>query len=208
MFCQFRTQQLVSMLSDIIRRDPAAANQSPVSSAAPLMSLKWWSKRDALYMCWHHLRYNFLNHPVNLCHKKKEQLIHWLPDSQALSLFFCLLLLVMSTSVSRDSFTTWRGGGPAWNNYYIVTFNPSASAFLLQPDSVQILILKCRSEFWLPIVIVLKRNATKHFKSSWVQTDLISWSSQTNGCAGCWRHASKTSSYQDNGKNTPWGVRH
>lgn len=41
MFCQFHTQQLVSMLSDIIRRDPAAANQSPVSSAAP-----WWAWND------------------------------------------------------------------------------------------------------------------------------------------------------------------
>lgn len=122
-----------------------------------------------------------------------------------LSLFFCLLLLVMSTSVSRDSFTTWRGGGPAWNTYYIVTFNPSASAFLLWPNSVQISVLKWRSEFLLPIVIMRKCSATKHFKSSWVQTDLISWSSQTNGCTRCWRHASKTSSYQDNGKKYTLG---
>lgn len=40
---QFNTQQLVSMLSDIIRRDPAAANQSPVSSAAC-----WWAWNDGV----------------------------------------------------------------------------------------------------------------------------------------------------------------
>lgn len=40
---QFNTQQLVSMLSDIIRRDPAAANQSPVSSAAC-----WWARNDGV----------------------------------------------------------------------------------------------------------------------------------------------------------------
>lgn len=209
MFCQFHTQQLVSRLSDIIRRDPAAANQSPVSSAAP-----WWAWNDGARgmpcTCADIVSViiSLITQWIFATKRKSSSFTDSLTHDLSLFLFFGLLLLVMSTSISRDSFTTWRGGGPAWNTYYIVTFNLSASAFLLWPDSVQIPILKCRSEFLLPIVIMRKRSATKHFKSSWVQTDLISWSGQTNGCTGCCRHASKTSSYRDNGKNTPWGVRH
>lgn len=113
MFFQFITQQLASMFSDIIRRDPAATNESPVSTTA----------------CWRAWNNRAWGMPFAI---KKEQLAGFLTLD-----LVCLLLLFVSTSISRGSFTNRGGWWPAWNTYYTVTFNLSAAAFLLWPDTNQ-----------------------------------------------------------------------
>lgn len=149
-FSQFNTQQLVSMLSDIIRRDPAAANQSPVSSAA-----RWRAWNDGVRgmpsTCADiiSVTISFTTKWIFAIKRKSSSFSDSLTHD--LFLFVCLLLLLMSISISRDSFTNQQGWWPAWNTYYTVTINPSASAFLLWPDSIQISIFKCSSVFLLPI---------------------------------------------------------
>lgn len=142
MFFQFITQQLASMLSDIIRRDPAAANQSPVSSAACWPA---WNDRarGMPYTCADIISVIISFHQVNLCYKRAAG---WLPDSG--SFFFCLLLLFMSISISRGSFTNRRGRWPDWNTFTLshLIFQPllsSSDQTPIRPQSQSVVQCSC-----------------------------------------------------------------